>query len=225
MLNYIITYGSLLFFFPLFFIAVYASDKCDSGNLKGVLSGKGKPDVLLRRLIAGIFFLGIGTTIILVTRDLDSNIFIPSLSKDASLWMIIAAFAILTGTFSAYKKLSPSQENTYSLSPHSLLSFLSIRILFLLVYEFFFRGALFFVMVEDFGVIAAVIVNIILYVLVHWFNKEERYGSVLMGGILCSITLYYHSVWPAIAIRLSLALSNEITLMINNRSLIKKSWS
>lgn len=225
MLNYIITYGSLLFFFPLFFIAVYASDKCDSGNLKGVLSGKGKPDVLLRRLIAGIFFLGIGTTIILVTRDLDSNIFIPPLNMDASLWMIIAVVAILTGIFSAFKKLSPSQENTYCPSPRSLLSFLSIRILFLLVYEFFFRGALFFMMVEDFGLIAAIIVNIILYVLVHWFNKEERYGSVIMGGILCSVTLYYHSVWPALIIHLSLALSNEIALMINNRSLIKKSWS
>jgi len=225
MLNYIITYGILLFFFPLFFIAVYASDKCDSGNLKGVLSGKGKPDVLLRRLIAGILFLGIGTTIILVKRDLDSNIFIPSLNKDASPWMIIAAAAILTGTFSAFKKLSPSQEITYYPSPHSLLSFLSIRILFLLVYEFFFRGALFFMMVEDFGVIAAIIVNIILYVLVHWFNKEERYGVMLMGGILYSVTLYYHSVWPAVIIHLSLALSNEITLMINNRSLIKNSWS
>jgi hypothetical protein len=137
MLIYIITYGSLLFFFPLFFIAVYASDKCDSGNLKGVLSGKGKPDVLLRRLIAGIIFLGIGTIVILINRDLESNIFVPSLSKDASPWMIIAAVAIFTGTFSAFKKLSLSQENTDSLSSNSLLSFLVIRILFLLVYEFF----------------------------------------------------------------------------------------
>lgn len=223
MLTYIITYGSLLFFFPLFFIAVYASDKCDSGNLRGVLSGKGRRDVLLRRLIAGIFFLGIGTTIILIKRDLGRNIFIPLLSRDASLWMIIAAAAILTGTFSAFKKLSPSKNNTYPLSRHSLLSFLSIRILFLIVYEFFFRGALFFVMMEDFGVITAIIVNIILYVMVHWFNKEERYGSVLMGGILCGVTLYYQSVWPAVIIHLSLALSNEITLMINNRSLIKNS--
>lgn len=225
MLNYIITYGFLLFFFPLFFVAVYASDKCDSGNLKGVLSGKGKPDILLRRLVAGIFFLGISTAIILVKRDLDNNIFIPSLNKDASLWMIIAAIAIVTGTFSAFKKLSTPSENTYCLSPRSLLSFLSIRILFLLVYEFFFRGALFFMMVEDFGVIVSIIANVILYVLVHWFNKEERYGLVLMGGILCSVTLYYNSVWPAVIIHLSLALSNEITLMINNRSLIKKLWS
>jgi membrane protease YdiL (CAAX protease family) len=225
MLTYIITYGSLLFFFPLFFIAVYASDRCDSGNLKDVLSGKGKPDVLLRRLIAGIIFLGIGTIVILINRDLESNIFIPSLSKDASPWMIIAAVAMFTGTFSAFKKLSLSQENADSLSSNSLLSFLVIRILFLLVYEFFFRGALFFMMAEDFGVTTAIIVNIILYVLVHWFNKEERYGSVLMGGILCGVTLYYNSVWPAIIIHLSLALSHDITLLINNKSLIKKSWS
>ena len=79
-------------------------------------------------------------------------------------------------------------------------------------------------MIEDLGTAAAVFVNLILYALLHWFNKKERYASVLMGIILCSISIYYHSVWPAIIIHLSLALSHEITLLINNKSLIKKSW-
>ncbi len=80
-------------------------------------------------------------------------------------------------------------------------------------------------MIEDLGVTAAVIINLILYTSVHWFNKKERYGSVPMGIILCSVSMYYYSVWPAIIIHLSLALSNEITLLINNKSLKKKSWS
>lgn len=224
MLIYIITYGSLMLFYLLFFVAVYASDKCDSGNLKSVLSGKGEPGVLLNRLIAGIFFFGTGTANIMAKRDLASDIFIPSLSRNESpVWMIIAVTAILIGVFSGYKKLSSSQNNTCSLPLHFLFSFLSIRTLFLILYEFFFRGVLLFVMVEDFGTTTAVIVNIILYVLIHWFNKEERYGSVLMGGVLCGVTLYYHSVWPAIIIHLSLALSYEITLLANNKSLIKKS--
>ena len=95
----------------------------------------------------------------------------------------------------------------------------------MIVYEFFFRGMMLFVMIEDLGLVAAVIINLVLYTLVHWFDKKERYGSVFMGIILCSVSIYYHSVWPAIIIHLSLALSNEITLLINNKSLIKKSWS
>ena len=95
----------------------------------------------------------------------------------------------------------------------------------MIVYEFFFRGMMLFIMEEDFGSATAVIINLILYTLIHWFDKNERYGAVPMGIILCSVSMYYYSVWPAIAIHLSLALSHEITLLINNKSLIKKSWS
>ena len=93
----------------------------------------------------------------------------------------------------------------------------------MIVYEFFFRGMMLFVMMEDFGPAAAVVINLILYTLIHWLDKKERYGAVPMGIILCSVSIYYYSVWPAIIIHLSLALSNEITLLINNKSLIKKS--
>jgi membrane protease YdiL (CAAX protease family) len=79
-------------------------------------------------------------------------------------------------------------------------------------------------MIEDIGITAAIILNLVLYMLVHWFNKQERYGSLIMGIVLCGVTIYYHSVWPAIIIHLSLSLSNEITLLLKNRSLIKKSW-
>lgn len=224
MLAYITTYTSPVLFYSLFFMAVYASEKCHSGNLKSVLAGKGEQGVLLNRLIAGIFFLGLGSVSILGKRDLYSNVFTPALNKDASsVWMIIAAVALFAGTFSGFKKPFPSQNNTSSLPLHFLLSFLFIRTLFLIVYEIFFRGVLLFVTAEDFGLLTAIIVNIILYVLVHWFTKGERYGSMLMGGVLCSVAIYYRSVWPAIIIHLSLALSYEITLFINNRSLIKKS--
>ncbi|HEU4859839.1 MAG TPA: hypothetical protein VFT15_08385, partial [Chitinophagaceae bacterium] len=86
-------------------------------------------------------------------------------------------------------------------------------------------GALLFVMIEDLGLITAVIVNLILYVLMHWFDKRERYGSVIIGIILCGASIYYQSAWPAVLIHLSLALSHELFLLINNKSRIKKSWS
>jgi membrane protease YdiL (CAAX protease family) len=133
--------------------------------------------------------------------------------------------AIITGTLSASKEILPAENSNHSLPLWFPPLFILIRTLFLIIYEFFFRGVMLFVMIGDLGVITAVIVNLVLYVLIHWFDKRERYGSVIMGIILCGASIYYQSVWPAILIHLSLAVSHELFLFINNKSLIKKSWS
>lgn len=215
----------MLLYYSFFLKTVKTGFKKNSGQLKDILSGKGEAGILFTRLISGIFILGIGTITISIKRNIDVEIFTLTWNDyDASVWIIIAA-AIIIGISSALKKIRPAN-NFYHSHPFSLsLSFLLIRTLFLIVYELFFRAAVLFIMIEDMGVMNAVIVNLILYVIVHWFDKKERYGSILMGIILCCITIYCHSVWPAIIIHLSLALSHEITLLINNKSLIKKSWS
>ena len=225
MLNYITTYGLMLLYYFFFFKTVKTGFKKNSGQLKDILSGRGEPGILFTRLISGIFLLGIGTATISVKRNIDAEIFTLTWNDyNRSVWITMAA-AIIIGTLSAFKKIYPSNNSSHSLPFRLPLSFVFVRTLFLIVYESFFRGVMLFVMIEDFGVPAAIIVNLILYALLHWFDKKERYGSVLMGFILCSVSIYYHSVWPAIIIHLSLALSHEITLLINNKSLIKKSLS
>jgi membrane protease YdiL (CAAX protease family) len=215
----------MLLYYLFFFKTVKTGFKKNSGHLKDILSGKGEPGILFTRLISGICLLGIGTATISIKRNIDVEIFTLTWNDyNRSVWIIIAA-AIIIGILSAFKKIYPSNNSGHSLPFYLPLSFVLVRTLFLIVYESFFRGVMLFVMIEDFGVVAAIIVNLILYALLHWFDKKERYGSVLMGIILCSVSIYYHSVWPAIIIHLSLALSHEITLLINNKSLIKKSLS
>ena len=216
----------ILFYFALFFMAVITSFRSGGGQLKDILSGKTEPGILFCRLIAGIFFFGIGTASLVRLRNLDLEIFIPSLNGHESFaWLYIAFAAATVGVIPAFKKISPNNNSSYSLPFYLPPVFIIVRTLFLIMYEFFFRGLVLFVMLEDFGVAVAVGANLILYVLIHWFDKQERYGSILMGAVLCSVTLYYHSVWPAVIIHLVLSLTNEITLLINNKSLIKKSWS
>lgn len=225
MLSDITTYGLMLLYYYFFFRTVKAGYKKSNGHLKDILSGKGEAGILFTRLLSGIFLLGFGTIIISIKRDLDVDIFTLACNDySTSVWVIIVA-ALIIGFLSAFKKIYPSNDSGHSLPLYLPLSFVFVRTLFLIVYESFFRGAMLFVMIEDFGVVPAVIINLILYALVHWFDTKERYGSLLMGLILCSVTIYYHSVWPAIIIHLSLALSHEITLLVNNKSLIKKSWT
>jgi len=225
MLSYIITYGSILFYYSLFFLAIAIGHKSGSGQLKDVLSGKGELDTLMARLIAGIFFLGMGGSVLFAKRNIDSKIIDLSLNDyDLPVW-ILMALAMIVGSLTAFKKFTSTDNPDHSLPLSLTFSFLLLRTLFLIVYEFFFRCAVLFIMIEDIGVVAAVITNLVLYIVVHWFDKKERYGSLLMGVVLCCVTIYYNSIWPAIIIHLSLALSHEITQLINNKSLIKKSWS
>ena len=222
MLSYIFTYSLLLFYYSLFFIAVTTGAKSGSGQLKDVLSGKGEAGILFSRLMAGIFFLGIGAIVLFERRELDLQLISPGWNGHYMVW-ILAAVAIIVGIYSALKK--PVTNNSlHSFPLHLPLSFVLIRTLFLMVYELFFRGIMLVIMMEDMGVVMAIIFNLIFYVLVHWFDKQERYGSLIMGLILCGVTIYYYSIWPAVIIHLSLALGHEITLLIKNKSLIKKSW-
>ena len=222
MLSTIITYGSMFFFYSLFFLSITIGHKKGSRQLKDVLSGKGEPGTLIVRLAAGIFFLGLGGAILFVKRNVDGGIIKPDWDKFDLIVCFLIILAVIAGTLSALKQLSATHIFNVFL-PFSLsLSFLLIRTFFLIVYEFFFRCVVLFIMIEYVGLVAAVIANLILYAVVHWFDKKERYGSVLMGIVLCGVSIYYHSVWPAIFIHLLLALSNEIALLVNNNSRIKK---
>lgn len=215
----------MLLYYSFFFKAVQTGFKKNSGQLKDILSGNGEPGILFTKLISGIFLLGFGTVTLFEKRNVDLEIFTFTPNDYNTYVWVIIAIAIIIGTLSASKKIYSSNNSSHSLPFYLPLSFVFVRTLFLIVYESFFRGVVLFVMIEDFGLVPAVIVNLILYALLHWFDKKERYGSLLMGVILCSVSIYYHSIWPAIIIHLSLALSHEITLLINNKSLIKKSLS
>ncbi|MCX7985828.1 MAG: CPBP family intramembrane metalloprotease [Bacteroidales bacterium] len=83
-------------------------------------------------------------------------------------------------------------------------------ILYLIGYEFLFRGYLFFSTLQHFDLVSSVGLNVAIYMLVHIpKGYKETFGSIPMGIVLCYITYYSGSVWPAVIIHSMLALSNE----------------
>ena len=89
-----------------------------------------------------------------------------------------------------------------------------LRSSFLVSYEWFFRGCILFSCIDLFGTIPALIINLVLYALIHSFNgKKEMYGSVPFGLMLCLFTMWYQSVWPAILLHLLLSLSYESSFL------------
>jgi membrane protease YdiL (CAAX protease family) len=90
-----------------------------------------------------------------------------------------------------------------------LLSFLS-WMSYLFAYEFLLRGILLFSCINDFGVIAAVAINIIIYAIVHIPKGiKEMLGSIPLGLIFCILTINFGTIWAAFWIHCTLALSNE----------------
>ncbi len=70
--------------------------------------------------------------------------------------------------------------------------------LYLLGYEFFFRGFLFFPMIMHWGIIPAFCVNILIYALSHVYQgKYEALGSIFFGFLFCMVSFLTGSFWVA----------------------------
>jgi membrane protease YdiL (CAAX protease family) len=81
---------------------------------------------------------------------------------------------------------------------------------YLFAYEYLLRGVFLYSCAEELGIIAAIIINVSIYSLVHLpKGAKETIGAIPMGILLCILTLHFGTIWAAFWIHCSLALSNE----------------
>lgn len=92
-----------------------------------------------------------------------------------------------------------------------ILAYFLVRIIFICVYENWFRGYLLNDCIFSFGVPVAVVINVCLYSLLHAVNgREEVLACFPFGVLLCSLCIFQNVIWPAIAIHLALTITYEI---------------
>ena len=83
--------------------------------------------------------------------------------------------------------------------------------LYLLGYEFLFRGILFLGLLPFVGLYTAVFINTILYAGAHLYKgKKETLGSIPLGVILCLITAQTETIWTAFAVHWIMASNNFV---------------
>jgi membrane protease YdiL (CAAX protease family) len=106
--------------------------------------------------------------------------------------------------------------------PGFMVNFVAVRVLFLSVYELWFRGYLLTNSDIAFGTGFAIILNIALYSLLHKVNgQREMLACIPIGAILCGVCAWTGAAWPAILIHVAMTLSHEIHLVKKiNKSLI-----
>lgn len=90
------------------------------------------------------------------------------------------------------------------------------RIIFLIVYEMWFRGWFLDELLAEIGTIwIAIGINTALYSLIHFFaGKKEAISSIPFGIILCLLTIELQVVWPAAVIHVFLSLGFELNFII-----------
>ena len=88
---------------------------------------------------------------------------------------------------------------------------------YLLGYEFLFRGLLLFPLVDAFGVWPAVAINTAMYSVTHIpKGLDETIGAALLGVVLCLITLMTGTLWVAIVVHITMALTNSFSSIYHN---------
>ncbi len=90
-------------------------------------------------------------------------------------------------------------------------------ILYLFFYEALFRGIFLFTSISSWGIVIAIILNVVVYSLAHIYKgKFEMIGAVPLGIVFCWITIYSQNIWPVFILHLTIALSNDMFCLWNN---------
>ena len=130
-----------------------------------------------------------------------------------NIWQTIAfltCFGIIG--FFPWKKMYAVDQKTDNTTIPAPAIFLygCLRILFLISYEWFFRALLLTDLSSWVGTEYGIIINVLLYALIHIHkSKKEIIGCLPFGLLVCVFTVWWHSVWPAIIFHLQIAIVNE----------------
>jgi membrane protease YdiL (CAAX protease family) len=93
--------------------------------------------------------------------------------------------------------------------------------IYLMGYEYLFRGVLLFSCIDAFGIGPAVVINLALYSALHLPKGfKEAIAAIPFGAFLCYITIESNSIIPAILIHAIQAISAEFSCIYRNKEML-----
>lgn len=133
---------------------------------------------------------------------------------DTKYTLILALILVPLGAFNAKDKSHLTQYPQVRMTRWNTFEYISNIAswgLYLLGYEFLFRGILFLGLIPFTGLYVAIALNTIVYALAHLYKgKKETLGSIPLGIVLCIITAQTHTIWTAFAVHWIMASNNFI---------------
>ena len=197
----------------LIYLVLTSSQKLENKFSK---TGNNTSWIVFQRL-TGVTFFGIIPLLfstILFKKDI-SQFGVSTINLTESLlWIAGMAVIIIPMSFFATKK--PDNLEMYpqirkeEWSKGLLILSASTWIIYLVAYEYMFRGFLFLGLIPHFGVWTAFALNLAFYSLTHIPKGfKETLGAIPFGAIICLLTLKTGTIWIALGAHMCLALSNE----------------
>jgi membrane protease YdiL (CAAX protease family) len=98
--------------------------------------------------------------------------------------------------------------------PRTIALYIVAWAAYLFGYEVLFRAVLFIPLADTLGVWPAIAINMAMYSLAHVpKGVDETVGALVLGLVLCLITLQTGTIWVAFFVHLTLATSNSMTAL------------
>ncbi len=180
-------------------------------------SASGKAREVLAQRGWGVFFMGFVTMLIifLVFKDKPASYgFGFSFLLPPPWWSYLILPLIITANYfqsSSQANLAMYPQIRIEKWSGKLLALSGLSwIAFLVAYEFFFRGFLLFASLTVLDPWPAIALNCSLYGFAHFYKGPgETFGAIIVGVLLCYLTIHTGNIWSAVVIHSLMALSNE----------------
>jgi membrane protease YdiL (CAAX protease family) len=207
-----LVYIALLSCFALLVNQYRVAAKGGGNSLAEIASGKRDLNLLNHRHFTGLLLMLFGTVCYLSWPGANTGWLLPHINEEA-LWlvMVIAVGATAFSYFLGFRTLHYKRV-TFSQKRADL--YLLLRLLYLVVYEVFFRMVLLSAALQFTPAFAAVMINVLLYTVAHLYSsRREMLACIPLGFLWCFITLQHGSVWPVVILHLLLSLPYEAILL------------
>jgi membrane protease YdiL (CAAX protease family) len=179
--------------------------------------------ILLQRGV-GVLFLGIpaAAAAILLPQIRFSDLGLTAVDSVATLYWILGISAVVIPLVFGFSR-RPSFFEIYPLIRKRIWDATLIAVntlswgVYILIYEFLFRGFLLMSCIRAFGVWPGILVNVALYVCVHIpYGFWVTLGALLLGIAMCVATAHTGNIWTAYAVHLFVALLNDYVALAAN---------
>ena len=214
--NSVIIWAFIGIVFPTYFIVSFVYKKLGIQNLEKALFVVNGLRLLNLKHFFGIVLFGILSYIMIPEfRYLIEPVEIPKLHVLVP-FLLVLFLSVYVSLSESKKHLSNFENTKYLHHVTAALLYFSVRFVFLLSYEYFFRGVLLFNLLQHNSIVLAITYCTILYVLIHIFDsKKEIFGAIPFGIILCLFSYFTNSIWYPFLIHLALSAVYEISVFYN----------
>ncbi len=176
---------------------------------------KGAISIIVWRVIFFLFF-SVSPFVFLSNKELLKEVLFTHIEIN-KLFFVLAIFIPVILIINYKQSRKESHQNAYPViklkrwsSGFYIFNIVS-WLLYLLAYEFVFRGLLLFNCMEVVGVYWAILINSTVYALAHIFKgRFETMGAFPLGMVFCIITMYTNHFITAFILHAVMAISNDI---------------